>query len=125
MPIGYAQKTFEILFSFRSSLHGEKVDDLNQQLCVTTAGFSNSVHKFSQAGNKPVVSNPQQRPAGNVSNASRLNHQSCRLSGGESAVPIKISLRDESIFSRAPGNHCRDPRARLEHKWTESDRCEY
>ncbi len=49
--------------------------------------------------------------ARNVPHASRLNHQHRRPPSSKASIPIEVLLRDEPVFSCAPGHHRRHPGA--------------
>src|SRR5205807_10412648 len=120
MMIGNLKESLEIFFWIRATLHSKKIDDLDEELRLTVAGFANGLDKLFQSRQKSIVTDAQQRPAGNVANPGRFNHQRRGPALGKPPIPIKIILRDKSIFSRAPGDHRRHPRATGERDWTNS-----
>src|SRR5206468_2241718 len=110
----YLQKALKELRRIGPAFYCEKINDLNKELGVTFACFAHRLHQFLQSRQKSIVTNSQERSTRNVANARSFDNQSGRLSFSKSAIPIKIVLGNESVFSRAPGHHCRNPRAAFE-----------
>ena len=113
MLVSHSQKTMEILFFFRTSLHRKEVDDLDQEPGMAVARISDIFNQLAQAGDESIVTNAQQWAAGNVANPGRLNDQDSRPSLCETSIPIEVLLRDEAVFGGAPGHHRRHPGAAL------------
>ena len=67
--------------------------------------------QLRQAGEEAVVADPEQRPAGNVADAGRLDHERPRLPAREALVPLEHLRRDEPVLGGAPGHHGRHPGA--------------
>src|SRR6266545_970252 len=111
MSVSDLQKAIEVLLFFRTPLYGKKVDNLNEEFRLTLTRISDSINQLAKSGDESIVTNSQQRSAGNIANPSRLDHQNPRLSFRESTIPIKVFLCDKAIFGGAPGHHCRHPGA--------------
>src|SRR6267143_4641670 len=75
MSVSYSQKTIEVLLSFRASLHGEEVDDLDEEPGVALARISDGFNQFAESWNEPVMTNSKQGTTGNVANSGRFNDQ--------------------------------------------------
>src|ERR1044072_1912834 len=116
MAIVNAQKPLKILLLLRPSLHGEKVDDLNEQTRLTTTRLPHNINKLPQPGKEPVIANTKQRTTRNIAHARGLDDKHSRTSLSKPSIPIEILLRDKTILGRAPRHHRRHPRpaARLE-----------
>src|SRR5437588_6549996 len=102
------KKPLEKLCPVRPPLNGEKVQDLNKETRMPATGFAHSLDKLAESGKESIMTNAQQRTAGNVAHTGGFNHQSARLSFGKSPVPIKICLGDKTIFGGPPRHHCRN-----------------
>ncbi len=111
MSVTDLKKFLEVLCSLRSPLHRQKIDDLNKQERLTATRFAHRLDELPQARNKPVVTDPQQRSARNITHARRFDHQHRRAAFREPLVPIEILLRDKAVFSGAPGHHRGHPGA--------------
>src|SRR5215510_1006042 len=122
MALFDGEKTLEKLLRIRPSFYREKIDNLNEKLCVALAGFTNSRNQFLQARQKPIVPDTQQWATGNVADARGFNDNRGRLAFGKSSIPVQIILSDLSIFSRAPGNHGGNPGAAFKGQGTNPDR---
>src|SRR2546425_5332872 len=127
MTNGDLKKPLEKLCRLRPPLNGEKVQDLNEETRMAATGFAHSLHKLAKSGKESIMTNAEQRTAGDVAHTGCFNHQSARLSFGKSPVPIKICLGDETVFGGPPGHHCRHPGAafqadRANGDWLEKER---
>src|SRR5437870_2835398 len=119
VALGNFQKSLKVFCRVRPTFDCQKIDNLNEELRPTFAGFAHYVDELFQSRQKSIVTDAQQRPARNVANAGCFDYQSRRPSFGKPPIPIKIVLCDKSIFRRAPGNHRRNPRSTLERQWTD------
>src|SRR5437016_5854298 len=108
------KKALKIFCRVGPALDREEVDDLNEEFGVTGAGFAHRVDQFAKSGQESIMTNPQERTAGNVANAGGFDNERARLPGGESSIPIEVVRRHKSIFSGAPGDHRRHPSAALQ-----------
>ncbi len=72
---------------------------------------SNGARQLGEAGDEPVVADPEQRSAGDVADAGGLDHQRPGLAAGEPLVPREDLGRDQPVFGGAPGHHRRYPGA--------------
>src|SRR5690242_8838317 len=111
MPIVHLQETLKIFRALRPSLHGEKINDLNEQACLAVTRFTYSLDEFAQTRNKSIVTDTQQWTTRNIAHARRLDYEHTRASFGKASIPIEVLLRDKPIFGRAPWHHRRHPRA--------------
>src|SRR5204863_7546483 len=84
--------------------------------------FSHHFDKLAQSWNESIVANAKQRTTRNVTHASRFHHAHARSSFSKTTIPVEVTLRDKSIFSRAPRNHRRHPRAAARLTTANSDR---
>src|SRR6266567_8827394 len=114
MPRRNLKKTLEKFHRIRTALNRQKVDYLDEEFRVTLARVANGLYKFSQSRQKSVVADSKQRPARNIAHTGSLDYQCGRLAFSETAIPVEILLRHETIFGRSPGHHRRDPRTVLE-----------
>src|SRR6266446_1770905 len=103
MMIGDFKKSLEKLCRIRPPLNGEKIQDLNKKTRSATTGFAHRLDKLAKPGKESIVTNTEQRSAGDVAHTGRFNHQCARLSFGKSPIPIKVCLRDKTVFRRPPG----------------------
>ena len=119
--VGNVEEALKIFPPVGTTLDRQEIDDLNEELRLTVTGFAHRVDELFQSREKSIMTDAQQRPAGNVANAGRFNYQ-CRGSAfRKPPIPIKIALGDESIFGRAPRHHRRHPGATVESDWTNLD----
>src|SRR5260370_1933729 len=86
------EKGLERLRSLRWSFYRQKVDDLNEQLCLTLARLADCFDELLQSGNKAVIPDAQQRAAGNVADSRRLDDQGGRLALRKTTIPVEIRL---------------------------------
>jgi len=116
------QKTLEIFFLLGSTLHREKIDDLNEQQRLPLTRFPHSLDQLAQPIYKPIVTNAKQRSTRNVAHASRLDHEHTRTAFREPSIPVEILLSDKSILRGAPRHHRRHPRAAPSFETTDGNR---
>ena len=115
------QEPLKVFRLVGTTLDRQKIDELNEEPRLTVAGFAHDINELFQSRQKSIVTDAQQRPTRNVANAGSFNHQCRRFSFGKSTIPIKIVLRDKSIFSCAPWHHRRHPGAIVESDRTDLD----
>src|SRR6185503_4222689 len=99
------KKSLEVLPTFRSSLHRQKIDDLNEQQRLSATRLTHHLHQLLQSWYEPIIPDPQQRPTRNITYTRRLDHQHRRTSLSKPAIPIEVLLRDKPVLSRAPRHH--------------------
>src|SRR5258707_7094035 len=104
------QEPLKIFRLVRTTLDGQEIDELNEELRLTVAGLADRIDQLFQSRQKSIVTDAQQRAARNVANAGSFNHQRRQSSPGKPSIPIKIVLGNKSIVSRAPWHHRRHPR---------------
>ena len=75
---------------------------------------TDGAHQLGQAGEEPVVPDPEERPAGNVPDSGGLDDQRPGLPPREALVPRQDLRRDQPVVGRAPGHHGRNPGALAE-----------
>ena len=121
MP-GDSQEALEELWRFRPALHGEKVDDLNEQFRVATTCIAYRLDQFLQSGNGAIVTDAQEWPAGNVPHASSFDNESAGLPLSKSSIPIEVRFGYETFFGRAPRNHRRHPGSALKGQRPDANR---
>src|SRR6185295_10090530 len=111
MTIFNNQKAGEVFLLIGSAFYRQEVDDLDEEFGLSFARLLDYIYQLFQARNESIMANTQQRTTGNITYPGRLNNQNSRSSLGEASIPIKVFLRDETVFSRAPGDHRRNPGA--------------
>src|SRR6185437_11039198 len=124
MLIVNRQKSLKVFLLLRTSLHGEKVDDLNKQSRVAATRLTNSLDQLAQTGDESIVPDAQQRTTRNITHARRLDDEHTRTSFSKSSIPIKVLLRDKAILCRAPRHHRRHPRPVARLDFSDSNRTE-
>src|SRR6185295_9700888 len=90
MVIVYYQKALKIFRLLRTSLDGEKVDDLNQEQRLPITCFTHNFNELAQAGNESIVADTQQGTARNIADARGFNDEHARPSFGKTLVPIEV-----------------------------------
>ena len=115
------QEPLKIFRLVRTTLDGQEIDDLNEELRPSVAGFAHGVDQLFQSREKSIVTDAQQRPARNVANAGSFYHQRGWLPLRKTAIPVKVVLGNEAITSGAPWDHRRDPRATRQRQRTDVD----
>src|ERR1051326_7005732 len=95
MPRRDYEKPIEILLWIGTTLYGQEIDNLNEELCVAITRFADRLNQLLQSGQKAIVPDAQQWPARNVSHTRGFNDERRGSSFSESPVPIKIVLRNE------------------------------
>src|SRR5260370_7573279 len=109
MGVGDCQKVREGLRRIGSTLHWEKIDNLNEKFRLTIARCAHRFDELLQSWQEPIVADAQKRPAGNIAHARRFDDQRRGSSVSKTAIPIEIVLRNKTVFGRAPGHHRRHP----------------
>src|SRR5258706_1746303 len=114
----------DVLLLLRPALHGEEVDDLDEELRLAPRALADDFDELSQPGEEAVVPDAQERSARHVADAGRLDDEDAWTPVGESSVPIEDVARDEPFLDRAPRHHRGHPRARAREDGPEADRAE-
>src|SRR5205085_142273 len=114
-------KPFEEFRFFGAAPDRQEIYDLDEEPRLPAACPPDGLDQFAQAWNIPVVPYPQERPAGDISDASRFDHNRAGPPFGKTPVPVQIILRHEAVFGRAPGDHRRNPRPAFEFDWADFD----
>src|SRR5581483_2228645 len=109
MSIRSLQKSLKKFCRIRTTLDRQKINDLNEEFSVAAARLTDCFDQFLQSGNKSMVADAEQRPAGNIPYAGGFDDQCARLSLGESPIPINVVLCDKAVFGCAPRHHRRYP----------------
>ena len=109
MLVGDGQKTVEELYRIGAAPNGQEIDQLDQQLCLASAFGSDTFNQFLQTGNETVVTNPQQRAAGNIPDSCSFNHNCTGASAGKAAIPVQNIFGDKAVIGCPPWNHRRYP----------------
>ena len=86
---------------------------INSRVWPPLARFTASTSR-REAGEKAVVADAQQRTAGDVANAGRLDDDRARATARETLVPGDDVVGDEAVLGRAPGHHRGNPGALLD-----------
>jgi hypothetical protein len=110
-PIGNAQETLQVFFSFLAPPDPQKIDDLNEQSRLAGAGFAHRFHQLPQSVQVAIVADTQQRPARHVLYTGRLDHDGARLPLRKTPVPIEHIRGDEARIVGSPRHHGRYPGA--------------
>src|ERR1043166_8528894 len=108
------EKPLEVFLWIRTTFYRQKINDLNEELCLAVTRRSDSLNQALQSRQKSIMTDPQQWSARDVTHARRFDHERSGSSFSESPVPIKIVLCDESFSGRPPWHHPRSPRATVE-----------
>src|ERR1051326_1435341 len=124
MPIIHFQEALKIFRPLRTTLHSQKVDDLNEQQRLPITRFTHSLDEFAQSGNKTIVADTKQWTTRNIAYTSSFDNKHARPSFREPAVPVEILARYKAIFRRAPGHHRRHPRAAARFEFADGNRTE-
>src|SRR5687768_16453855 len=111
MPIRDSQELPEVSLRLGAAADSEKVDDLNEEPSASPARLTDGAHQFGQAGNEPVVPDPEKRSAGDVPDSGRLDDQPPGLPSRETLVPRQDLRRDQPVVGGPPGHHGRNPSA--------------
>src|SRR5436190_2393249 len=122
MLIADYKEPLKELCRFGPSFYREKVDDLNEELSLSLAGFADSLDQPFQPRQKTIMSNAKQRPTGNVAHAGGFDDQLRGPAYREAPVPVKIVLSDKSLLGRSPGDHGGHPGAARELQRAQLDR---
>jgi hypothetical protein len=109
MPLADLQKLPEVLAGLGAPTNTQEVDELNEQARLACARLSHDVDQFAQARQEAIVTNAQQRAAGYVANAGRLDDYHCRTAAREALIPCENVVADEAVFRGAPRDHRRHP----------------
>ena len=83
---------------------------MKSRVCAA-ALLAHEVDELPEAGDEPVVADPEQGTAPDVADAGRLDDEDAGPALGEARVPVEDVLRDEPVLRGAPRNHGRDPGA--------------
>src|SRR5262245_35613282 len=118
------QKSRKVFFFFRPPPHSQKIYDLNEQSRMPSARLPHDLNQLTQARNKTVMSDAQQRPARNVADARGLDHDRAGTPLGEATVPVENVLCDKTFFGRPPRNHRRNPRPAFKRYMPDANRRE-
>ena len=73
---------------------------------------------------EPVMTDAQQRPAGDVADAGCLDDDRRGPTGREAAIPVQYGWRDETVFGRSPRHHRRHPGACRQIELADANRAE-
>ena len=73
------QEPFEDISLVGPALDREEINDLNEKFCVALACFANRLNQLLQSGQESIVTDAQQRAAGDVANAGRFDDQRRRV----------------------------------------------
>src|SRR5215831_5296462 len=119
MALPYLKKPIEELFLRGPPFNCKEVDDLNEQPRLSLTSLPNCLDQLTQTGNKAIMSNSQQRAAGNIAYTRGFNYKNRWFSLCETPVPIKVGGCNKSVFRGSPGNHCRHPGAALKQQSTD------
>src|SRR5688572_21875680 len=104
MPVGEDQELSEVSLRLRPASDPEEVDDLDEQPSPSAARPTDGAHQVGQAGDEPVVPDPEERSAWYVPDAGGLDHQRPGLPMREALVPGQDLRRDQSIVGGTPGH---------------------
>ena len=124
VPIREHQVLPEVSLGLGAAADPEKVDDLDEEPGAAAARLTNGAHQLRQAGDEPVVPDPEERPAGNVADSGRLDHQRSGLPSGETLVPRQDFRRDQPVVGGPPRHHGRNPGTLAELEPAEVQRAE-
>src|SRR5438093_1180717 len=111
LPVGENQKLPEVSLRLRPAANSEEVDDLDEQPSPSATRPTDGTHQLGQAGDEPVVPDSEQRSAGDIPDASRLDHERARLPPREPFVPGQYFRRDQPVVGGPPWHHGRNPGA--------------
>ena len=109
MAFSDREKAIKIFRRVGSPFDRQEINNLNEKFRMTFAGCTDCFDKFLQPWKKTVVSDAQQRAAGNVPYAGCFDDQRGRTTLCKSSIPIKVVLGYKTIFSGSPWDHCRHP----------------
>src|SRR5690606_4718339 len=128
VAVGDREVLREVLVWRRSAANGEEVDQLDEQPRLAAACPPDCLDQSLQAGDEPVVADPQKRPARDVVDAGRLDDERTWTALREALVPAKDLGRDKTVLGRPPWHHGRHPGAvrelyRADRDWREPQRC--
>src|SRR5258706_16302885 len=116
------EKSLKIFRPVGPALDCQKIDNLNEEFGLAVARGADCINQLPESGQKSIVTDSQERAAGNIANAGSFDDQGSRLTLGEASVPIQVLPGDKAIFSGTPGHHRRDPGARSQLERTNSNR---
>ena len=111
VPVGEDQELPEVSLRLRPAADPEEVDDLDEQPSPSAARLADGAHQLGQAGDEPVVPDPEERSAGNVPDSGGLDDQRPGLPPRETLVPRQDLRRDQPVVGGPPGHHGRNPGA--------------
>ncbi|MDT4858337.1 hypothetical protein FQZ97_928010 [compost metagenome] len=106
MPIGNAQETLEIARWIRTLADRQEINDLNIELGLPFARFTNRLNDLAQARNEAIMADAQEGTAWYVSDAGSFNDDSAWATTREALVPCDIVFSNEATFGGSPRDHC-------------------
>ena len=124
MALAYPQKPLEEFFRFGTAADTEEIDDLDEDPRMPLAGAAYRFNQFAQAGDVAVVTDAQQRPAGDVAYARCFDDYRPGASTRKALVPLQHVCSDNTVFVRAPRHHRRHPGALLQFERADARRAE-
>ena len=95
----------------RAAADRQEVDQLDEEARLAVARLAHHAHELAQSGEEAVVADAQQRAAGHVADAGRLDHECPGTPAREAAIPVEHLGGDEAVLGRAPRHHRRHPGA--------------
>src|SRR5713101_1034986 len=120
--VGQLEEALEVFLLRYPAADGKEVDDLDEEAGVSLAGAVDHVHHLLQAIKKAVVTDAQQRTAGDITNSGGFHDEDARLRPGVALIPFEYLWSDKTIIRRAPRHHGRHPGARLNRQIANPDR---
>src|SRR5712691_2983592 len=119
--VGQLEEAFEVFLLRYPAADEKEVDDLDEEAGVSLAGAVDHVHHLLQAIKKAVVTDAQQRTAGNITNPDGFHDEDARLRPGVALIPFEHLGSHKTSIRRAPGHHGRYPGARLNRQIADTD----
>src|SRR5260370_20944161 len=100
MAVGDFEESLEVSLGIRSTLHCEKIDNLNEKLRWTIARCAHPFDELLQSWQEPIVADAQKRPAGNIAHACRFRDHRRGPYVSTTAIPIEVVLRNTTVLGR-------------------------
>src|SRR3954466_7850548 len=124
MPRRDRQELPKVTRRHRPSSDRQKINQLNEQSRVATAGFTYHANEVPKSRQKSVVASAEQGAAGDISDACGLNDDGSWPPTRKALVPFENLRSDKPVLPRPPWHHGRNPGALRQLQRTDTHRGE-